>query len=598
MPLSLMSIGSKRPTIARLFAMTLSLRGGRFSSYLAFFVLVCRLDCILRLAWAQETSCQSNEVLLGITFTHQPLDKSEFLDVSIEGPAFRPEGSNSTSDFERFIFYQTLVDNSTSTVVPVVDASVCVPGDQCLTVLVRVYAGLSIDDSEGYYGLLADEISIVYNGQDVSNNFQGPYPYTLYGAMIAGKLGDCEVVCDAGEALLEIDASTGSIDDYDWQVFDDVTGQVIAHCPGSSSIEPSSKCYWMRDQFYSDRLCLANDGCYTLVVGQKYLDKFVATENFVNVVFDGNPILSLESMRYASVKLNEGTTACETSGCGSDARALEIYAFREYLQMSDENITWTVSPVDEEDQTDGIVDNDVVSFGDRAFYYRQACIPNAISCIQFQVSPSPETMDTSSVSVGIESIGNTTYRLVLDGITYGSRDYGTVYDPVVDLAMNSDSSLYAGSTCSASQICSVEFIPVQVDLVTGRTWQVEDFDFRISSISANGMNELFHAYKSILPEESYRFFPCVQASLLLQDEADSCTAFFADTEPFLDGHATYNVSFNGLSFSKQYVPKVSPYGDTITTTLAGSCEILSSAKGTLPGILATMSSFLLFWFVL
>lgn len=339
-----------------------------------------------RLALAEEqTLCQADEVPVAVTISHQPLDSLEFLDLSIQGSRFRQVGSNTTgTKVKSFSYYQRLLDKDFNDV-PVVGelSAVCVPGDQCLVVMVQVNALPLTDGSTQRYALSADEISIVYDGVVVSSNLQGPLPYGQNnGVMFAGELGDCEVLCDSGEALLEIQAATGSIAEYDWQVFDDATGQMIAHCPGSSSsATETDSCYWTMDQFYSDKVCLPSDSCYTLVIGQMYLENTVADDNVVTVVFDGNPSVSLENMRYVSVKLNDGTsTGCDASGCGSDSKPLEMFVFREFMQMFDHNFTWIVSNVDaEQGPSNGMLDTGVTSFGDRAFYYHQACIPNPSS---------------------------------------------------------------------------------------------------------------------------------------------------------------------------------------------------------------------------
>lgn len=155
--------------------------------------------------------------------------------------------------------------------------------------------------------------------------------------------------------------------------------------------------------------------------------------------------------------------------------------------------------------------------------------------------------------------------------------------------------LYAGN-CSASYVCPNEAM-VQVDLSTGSTWKLGDFQFEVSTRSDNGVNGLNYNYKSILPGERYRFFPCFEASLL-QNENGSCTAFFVDAEKFLDGNAEYNVYINGVELSERNMVLEEQSSDNlavdrIATPLDGSCEMLSSTNGSSAGIMWVMVSLLL-----
>jgi hypothetical protein len=434
------------------------------------------------------------------------------------------------------------------------------------------------DSSSQRYALPVNEVSISYDGQEVSN-LRGSLPYQENGVMIAGELGDCEITCDFGEALVEIEAATGASADYDWQLFDDLTGQMIAHCPPSFfTNETGGTCYWTLNRYYSDRFCVVRDGCYTLVIGQKNLDYIVSPTNAMTVTFDGTPLASFENMPYVRVQVNDGSTECESLVCDSESRPVEIFVFPEYLRTVYENITWSVYSVEGVEANNPLLASNTVTFGDRAFYYNQTCIPNTTYCIQLKLLllSGPSMLVT-------ESTLNVTYHVVLDGIKYASNDLEITLAP----------SLAAGN-CSNSQLCATKFVPVQVDLTTGPSWTLADFPFEISFSSDGGITSLNQNYQSILPGEQYRFFPCLQTSLLWQDQPGSCTAFYVDAEQFADGTADYDISVNGDTFSEQYVPQKAPYyGDKVATPLAGPCEVLSSANGSPAGIMGVLSLLLL-----
>ncbi len=408
-----------------------------------------------------------------------------------------------------------------------------------------------------------------------------------------------ETKCQEGEALLQIEATTGLAPDYDWQIYDDMTGQLIHHCPPEDFVEnttsvntsnstntpENTRCYWDSNQNYFDQICLPREGCYTLVVAKRYTLRNVS-DTIVDVIFDGRLWASFDHLQYETTRLAIGSMPCETSLCDADSHLLELFLFREDVyEQGYPNMTWWLSTFASE-EPDGDFGTDVISYGDRAFHYHRACIPRSNPCVKFDISVPP----TYEVVLPVSDVDATvieeqdynegiTIRLVFDGRMDWDRMYQ--FGGNDEYNRTFDFSWFAGE-CSGLEVCGKELSLLQLDFVTGPggpTWQVENFSISIATLfdDSSFISSQSHIYP-FYPDKMYRYLICFQYEHPGLDGV--CSEFAMDYIFDQNGNdAGYVISVEGVVFSERY-PCVRDYCiGQLVTPLQDQCGVPSIGSG-------------------
>jgi len=139
------------------------------------------------------------------------------------------------------------------------------------------------------------------------------------------------ITCNEGEILLEIIVSTSGDDqdeeiEYDWQVIDDLTGEIVAACDAGNETESSNLCYWRPARQFHDQICLPSQGCYRLVTGEqsRYYHPYRWTT--LSVFYGGEEIFDGKQYKCKSMLLKNSQSTSER--CNKNAcRGLELELF-------------------------------------------------------------------------------------------------------------------------------------------------------------------------------------------------------------------------------------------------------------------------------
>lgn len=530
--------------------------------------------------------CQENEALLEIQISYQLINASDYLDISIQGPRLAVDSNQSS--LESFSFFQWLMASDH-------DVSLCVPEDQCLLVIVKDFSSSPFYYEDYQYQLLPDDVSIVYNGQLWSEK-KGPFAYSMFGTMIVAELGPCEVVCEPEDALVEIEAVTGYTPDYDWQILDDATGQIIQHCP--SPFQNSSICYWESEQYYHERLCLPREGCYTLLVAERSSDSLDFDAKSLHVSYDGNHIESFEYLQFINVALSDGSTICDTTYCDSDSTLVELYFFRQDMEVNgNRNLTWSLSAIDGSLQV-GDLGMGIITSSDRPLYYHKECIPKVDSCVELSTSMTEDYASADSLPLSFNATyldegayqENVTYRFVVDGIIYS--DYYIEFGYSDEFVNGTFKVVHNAGDCSSSQICGDTidaYYVLQVDILTEPTWQTAEVSFHLMSRSAAGESSLGFTLAPFYPDQKYRFYSCVHESWFLSNNPDPvyCTEFAVSDYQFFDGQGSYNISIDGIPLTGTQTTGSWMYYNNYgpLTHITGQCQVGSSSEGARVGLI-------------
>jgi hypothetical protein len=527
------------------------------------------------IASAQTTiECQEEgEIPLEIQISHNPTEGFQKLSIDVQGPRFRTPNQTDNEIDESFSYFETGIQSANG-----YSVSMCVPDDQCLTVSVQLFAYFDFgSEIEGLYSFLPGEVSIMYNDEFISDK-KGPFRYIGYGAQIVAELGNCEIVCDSDEALLELETVSAGTANYDWRVFDYATGEVAYTCPGEiigpSDAIGNARCYWSAGQYYHERMCLPKSGCFALLAGESYLQAYVEDNpDVLNVTYDGTLMESFDNLQFEAIALNppgeESTRNCPSwSSCGNDDsdsdgqfHLLEMFLFRDDVSREETPVmTWSLSSMDQQSREvpmEGDVGTGMIQAGDRALQYHRECVPKNNACIRFDLRVLPSET-TSNVDYYGESDA---YRLVVDGVVYGEGEYefGAFRSPDDQGRDIFEQSQYVGH-CTASQICSSSEVLLQVDLVSGPrspTWNSYDVSWVLQNHYQDRNNDDWRQYDSldsqssyVLPDESYRYLSCVDSSYL--EDNDSCTEVFVDETGLDNGNlAQYSISVDSVVFSER-----------------------------------------------
>ena len=548
---------------------------------------------------AQDLQCPDGQVVMEYTgMAPDMLTGFSMLNISVTSAAY---------DEDNFSYFQAWPD--TPTFVPF-----CVPADKCLTVKIQVNTDTEFDTE-------FPPFSVIYDATTLT--LLGPFPRDPFVFYFYGQVGaSCEVACDDDHVLLEIEAMTGQFyDDYDWQVIDDSTNEVVRACLpdatplGSNDTYYTKFCYWSADSWFRDRVCVPKDGCYRFVAGDDASYFYVST---LKVSLGGESVLQAEPFRFETVLLlhSESPDACSsttTSACQGKVypseEEMEIFIFHSAVLYDDTAVlTWNAKLVDPNGSTNE-VETTVVA-GGRPLQYKRLCIPG---CASFDVS----------------SMSSNSYEVRVDGTIYVQSPSGIGFVDNEVFISDSDykrpyivGSLCRSNVCEGSGQSLVEVgiryapqLPDSYRETGGRSlstnsWEVNDIPkFKVEP-DAQFINPL--VYGEGLPRrqlgKSYRNQFCLKDWYVAKESNNGgCTALMV----YLGGESmteSYSVSVNGKLFSdrldcsveaplgframcewfKEY--RSSSSAGVIMTPLNGNCKM----KG-IPGYIAggTVMGFLL-----
>jgi len=168
------------------------------------------------------------------------------------------------------------------------------------------------------------------------------------------------VTCNEGEILLEIKATTGDSEHYDWQVMDDMTGEIFAACPATQGNETttttsdSNLCYWTTNMEFQDHVCLPIDGCYRLVTGEvkKNLLTRIPDPTMLDVRYGGEEVFIGEQFQFQSIRL---PSSCKKNSCGTAIDGFELE------EMEEEELELFLFDGDEEIDNENEFDNSTMT---------------------------------------------------------------------------------------------------------------------------------------------------------------------------------------------------------------------------------------------
>jgi hypothetical protein len=394
----------------------------------------------------QQRQCLDGEVTLEI-FVLRPLEDFFYLLLTL-----RIKGSNQDllSEYQLISF----VTGTSGTSI------FCVPSDVCLTV------GLDGELLDYSNDIGFSDFSIGYDGIGVSPTIQSFYWDGR--TKVFAELGEnCQVTCSDDEVLLEIQAVTDPNfhgGNYDWQVLNDLTEEVIYACPVSSEVNVSGVtdfCYWTDGWYFHDQVCLPKDGCNRLVLGSSSLND---SRTRIQVIYGGMLLRDTESVLFDSLRLQDGSNStidcpvCETLGgpaigtaAGMLEQEVEVFFFRSVVVY--ENAPMMIWNIDDEGSwysyTNASVPSGTMGYGDRPLQYHRLCIPG---CARFTVS-------VESGNVSFYEYDNSAYQIKVNGIIYGestlalSGPYEAAHQ----------ANYYIGA-CEQEQVCGYGPSLVQIDI--------------------------------------------------------------------------------------------------------------------------------------
>ena len=142
----------------------------------------------------------------------------------------------------------------------------CYPNDAC------VLARIQLEDVPDDVTIEESNIKIRKDGEVIPWLFE-PHRFESEGmnmVLVVAEAGNCEVVCEQGETLFEIDAIP-KFHGLEWHLEDMATAETIVQCQGRDSEYTASICDWDLYPFYeadyhTQKVCLPTNGCYRLVV--------------------------------------------------------------------------------------------------------------------------------------------------------------------------------------------------------------------------------------------------------------------------------------------------------------------------------------------
>jgi len=230
------------------------------------------------------------------------------------------------------------------------------------------------------------------------------------------------VTCNEGELLLDIKATTGDSEHYDWQVIDDTMGEMFAACPAAEGNETattttdSNLCYWTSNKEFHDQVCIpATGGCYRLVISEHEDEPYsrFRTATSLDVRYDVEEIFVGEQFQFKSIlllpKINsqscDSSCVVATDGSGGGME-LELFLFHvdgkndtDSESGNSSHHEWIIHDKDSGSDTAVIVKD-----GDRPLTYHRQCIS---TCAEVRI-PS----DTPRRSIGMGGqvrVGNIIY---------------------------------------------------------------------------------------------------------------------------------------------------------------------------------------------
>lgn len=443
----------------------------------------------------------------------------------------------------------------------------CVPLDQCLTISIQA------DDTYWYSlvptSFLTSDFFIVYNGQEVLQPL-GPFAYGFsngvrYYAELGGEV--CALECASGDALVEVEAFTsadyGYDAEYDWQIIDEITGEIVHACAEypSTFLENSQaiRCYWDNDWWFHDRVCLPRDGCYRLVAAESALDAPPHASSTFKVMYDGELVKSVDDLQFESIPLSSWNCS---SPCNEFEppyeQELEVFLFRDYSYDEQKSaLSWMITDPKLTESTFKTVQGRI-SYDDRRFQYHQMCVPKFGGCVKFKLSgerTAPPSLNAYDQYTGMD----TSYRLLVGGVIHSEGSWYWYEDNIYDFYDYFESGLtqFVGK-CTSNEMCQAGQSIVSVDIVTGLSrpdwfhysliWEVVSYEkpLRIGAYHSPSSSLQF---QTPLPGNSYRYQSCIDDYYLT--ETGECTTFemnkLAVTSNTID---RYSVNVNGQFFGE------------------------------------------------
>jgi len=277
-----------------------------------------------------------------------------------------------------------------------------------------------------------------------------------------------DITCNEGEILLDISATTGDSEYYDWQVVDEKTGEIVVACPPvppgtvvdettTTTTGSSNLCYWTPQGEFHDQVCVPA-GCSRFVTGEHSRRQDPPPTSLIEIRYaDEEPIILNE--RFNSLQLTTSGETCETE-CSFE-RELELFLFYEdgKVEIETENSTiissshdWMISKVDsiflDTTTTDSVMEDTTtitVQDGSRPRTYYRQCI----DCLKL-LAPS-----------GMAAVGVVGYLVRAGGIIYGS----TADEFATELIIGD---------CTTYEYCSRGTTPLQLDIVAPSSQVIDD----------------------------------------------------------------------------------------------------------------------------
>ena len=539
-----------------------------------------RLCCLLSLAVcvrALGNCTRDGTMLLSIRIDESITDANVYVKTPrYEGnPAFdKPEGT--------FSFFESDVTK------PI---NLCVPDDECLTVLIyrsgqageiylqnkkNVFAeyGGEILRLKGPYTYIGDgssklAVRVDYQGSMVFLSCQLTIVFLYFLLLFdrQAQIGPCQVTCSDDEVLLELESPTNGFANHDYYLVDSATGTQVLQCPNKWTYSNSSiyRCYWDQYSYFHDRFCLPRNGCYTLVAVESSLQEYEDRPDVLTVRYDGEDIAVIENLQFAAIDF--GTSdECSVLCPAQDDSLIEMFVYRwQYFDEDRPDITWALT------SRDGLATVEIKGLihpGDRPLTYFRACVADT-TCASLELSV-PETVDiyhetTNSTENYFES---GPYRLVIDGNVYGEETYRFG-------GWKDDDRIYSattfGGSCSSEQVCRNEDDALlSIAITTGPRddeWTGWDVRWSLSSHQEGENVDYIDYDSSMLPSTSYRYLTCFDKS-----PEDSCAEFGI----FLSGIERDNVEEYEIMVDNQVLKHGKPCRSGhcegyLTYRLGGNC---------------------------
>ena len=352
---------------------------------------------------------------------------------------------------------------------------ICVPTNACLSL--DIYQFLN-DEEEGALLEPDKNIFVTYGGQPIELTLPRLSHAGEGGIRAVALVGDCDTACGQDEALLEISGTVSYVADYEYYILDSKTGERVAMCPEfeseDKSYEDSQKCYWGSWGYNVDRFCLPKDGCYTLVAGEPRLRPYDNFPDVFTVVYDGKETARVENFQYEAIDFGADEASCPAP-CTDEEQKVEIFFSRQWgtfdvpemvrheiLLFSLSKLffsngtccfqTWTLTSMKVDESLDE--PSGTHNYGDYPLVFHRTCAPRD-ACIEFALSvPDPKEVLYMEQNGTIPYGEDDYYRLVVDGVVYGEKEYKFGNRQYDDDADPFRTSAFAGctftSTCAGS----------------------------------------------------------------------------------------------------------------------------------------------------